>query len=164
MGIIFPCQPLLRRVWLEISICYRAWRLNFYVWGVSMHDTTPKTTIYGMPCAFWGSRMVTWPSWQIAPFSHSGQNFQTVKIWNPWWSVSPLKYIEIYLREKGKRMLDWSLKQSLLWAQRCFWGILRCPWSVSEMSLKCLWGVKLVYAVYCIHVCCHVWCMMLNCQ
>ena len=42
---VFPCQPLSRRVWLEISICYRAWRLNFNVWRV-------KTIIYGMPCAF----------------------------------------------------------------------------------------------------------------
>ena len=29
-----------------------------------------------MPCAFWRSGMVTWPT---APFFHSGQSFQTVK-------------------------------------------------------------------------------------
>ena len=28
-----------------------------------------------------------------------------------------MKYLEIYLRKKRKRMLDWSLKQSLLWTQ-----------------------------------------------
>ena len=28
MGIVFPCKPLLRRVWLEISTQYRAWRLE----------------------------------------------------------------------------------------------------------------------------------------
>ena len=28
MGIVFPCQPLLLRVWLEISTWYRAWRIK----------------------------------------------------------------------------------------------------------------------------------------
>ena len=28
MGIVFPCQPLLRRVWLEISIIYWTWRIK----------------------------------------------------------------------------------------------------------------------------------------
>ena len=32
-----------------------------------------------MPCAFGRSRMVTWPSWPIAPFPHSGLSFQTVR-------------------------------------------------------------------------------------
>ena len=27
------------------------------------------------------------------------------------------KYINLFEKEKGKRMLDWSFKQSLLWAQ-----------------------------------------------
>ena len=30
MGIVFPCQPLLLRVWSEYSIQSRAWRLNLY--------------------------------------------------------------------------------------------------------------------------------------
>ena len=28
LGIVFPCQPLLQRVMLEISIIYGAWRLK----------------------------------------------------------------------------------------------------------------------------------------
>ena len=30
MGIVFPCQPLSLVEWVENSIHFRAWRLNFY--------------------------------------------------------------------------------------------------------------------------------------
>ena len=58
MEIAFPCQPLLLVEWLYNSICSRAWRLNFNVYGVSMHDTTPKSSNM-IKCAFGRSRMVT---------------------------------------------------------------------------------------------------------
>ena len=36
---------------------------------------------------------------------------------NLWWFASYMKFIKLYWKEKEKIMQDWSLKQSLLWAQ-----------------------------------------------
>ena len=46
---------------------------------------------------------------------------------------------------------------------RCFWGILRCPWSVSK-ALKCVWDVFEVSLRCQTCVCCLLYSCMLPCM
>ena len=98
-GIVFPCQPLWEKVRLEISIICVAWRLREY----KMQGQRLETSKYGMPCAFGRSRMVTWPSWLIAPFPHSGLRFWTVNIKSVTVCRMNEIYINLILKWTGKR-------------------------------------------------------------
>ena len=110
MGIVFPCQLLLLRVRLEISIIYRAWRLK-----LEGSESIKFHIRYAM--CFLKVKDGHLTILPTAPFIHSGQSFQTVK--NK--SVMVCTMTEIFrkyiLTKKKKKRQEWSLIQSLLWAQ-----------------------------------------------
>ena len=71
-GSSIPLPTFSWRVRLEISIIFRAWRINYRFREYKL----PNKVCHVL---FGRSRMVTWPSWPIAPFPHSGLSCGTVQ-------------------------------------------------------------------------------------
>ena len=46
-GIVFPHQPLLLEVWMEIAMYFHGLETIIWPLGVYEHDKPPKYTIYG---------------------------------------------------------------------------------------------------------------------
>ena len=81
-----------------------------------MHDTPPKATKYGMPCTFKGQG---WSPVHLDQLSLSLILARASKLFRPKIHDDGFS-IEIYINlieKKGKFMLDWSFKHSLLQEQ-----------------------------------------------
>ena len=128
MGIVFPCQPL-------PSECCWKFPHDIGLGELKIGGSESRNFHIRYAMCFWRSRMVTWPSWLIAPLFHSGQSFQTVKTKSMMVCVTNQIYSKFNFEKKkqmdrngawnshycGHRLVNWLLYILLRLAITPYW-------------------------------------------